>query len=216
MDSSAPSLHHMSVSRTARYAQYGDEAASEWWVVLHGYGQRAADFIRPFADVAADDRCILAPEALSRFYTDGMASHQEVGASWMTREDRTHEIEDYIGYLDALVARVRLPETTPSIHVLGFSQGAATASRWAVLGDTSINRLTLWAGDLAHDIDVSAHATSLQSMTLTVVVGTHDPYISDERLQDLLDRLQSHHIPVAVHRFEGAHRLHRRTLQQIA
>lgn len=211
-----PSLQTLRVSRTARYAQYGDPQASDWWVVLHGYGQRAADFIQPFADGVANRRCILAPEALSRFYTDGMDSHREVGASWMTREAREEEISDYVRYLDALVAHVCPVDATPQLHVLGFSQGAATASRWALLGTTRVHRLTLWAGDLAHDLDLSVHADTLRDLELTIVLGHDDPFISGDRLQKLRDRLAAHEIPATVHRFDGGHRLHRDTLQRIA
>jgi predicted esterase len=219
MPKPAPTLHHLSVSRTARYAQYGSLDAPTWWMVLHGYGQRAADFIAPFADLATADRCILAPEALSRFYTDGMASHQSVGASWMTREDRAHEIEDYVRYLDALAHRLqaeRRADAAPAIHVLGFSQGAATASRWVALGTTPVEDLTLWAGDVAHDLDLEQHADAFRPLGVTVVLGDDDPYISDERFQALHARLDAHAIPVAVHRFSGGHRLHRATLRTLA
>ena len=37
----------LTVPRTARYAAFGPEPAhaSEWWIVIHGYGQLAADFL---------------------------------------------------------------------------------------------------------------------------------------------------------------------------
>ena len=47
-----------------------------------------------------ESRVLVAPEGLSRFYVN--ATHGLVGASWMTREDRQHEIDDYVGYLDAI------------------------------------------------------------------------------------------------------------------
>ena len=83
----SPTLHTLRVARTARVATLGrPTAAATWWVVLHGYGQLAADFIEPFGAVVTPERCVVAPEALSRFYVDGLESHEEVGASWMTRE----------------------------------------------------------------------------------------------------------------------------------
>jgi len=211
-----PALHTLRVSRTARYAQYGDPKAPDWWVVLHGYGQRASDFIQPFAEGGVDGRCIVAPEALSRFYTDGMAAHQEVGASWMTRVARAEEIGDYVRYLDALVQHLRPDGTAPRLHVLGFSQGAATASRWAVLGNTPVERLTLWAGDLAHDLELDVRADALRAMDLTIVLGRDDPFISEDRLQTLRDRLDAYAIPATVHRFDGGHRLHRATLRRLS
>jgi hypothetical protein len=39
--------HHLTVRRTARYHVLGDaaEAIREVWIVCHGYGQLAAEFI---------------------------------------------------------------------------------------------------------------------------------------------------------------------------
>jgi len=207
----------LTVERTARFATLGTPGNPEWWIVLHGYGQCASDFLRAFAPLATDPRYIIAPEALSRFYVDDMDEHRNVGASWMTREAREDEIADYVRYLDALWFRLTDEAPSPPKHltVLGFSQGAATASRWCTYGDASVDRLVLWAGDLAHDIDLAEHAAAWADWDLAVVWGEDDPYLSDDRKQALLQRLQSHHLSAAVHTFAGAHRLDRRVLQAL-
>jgi predicted esterase len=230
----APSLHSFRVSRTARVATLGTPAtAPTWWVVLHGYGQRAAAFAERCAVLAGPDRAVVAPEALSRFYVDGLETHEQVGASWMTREAREAEIADYVEYLDAVVRRLRPDDgrpqaageevasglrpddAAPSICVLGFSQGAATASRWALLGDTAVDRLVLWGGAPAHDLDLEAHAERLRAMDLTWVVGTDDPYLTDERRAAVRRRLARHDIPATVHTFAGGHRLDDETLRAV-
>jgi predicted esterase len=212
----APSFHSVQVKRTARVATLGSPASAPvWWVVLHGYGQLAADFIGHFDPVVAPDRCVVAPEGLSRFYVDGLESHEAVGASWMTREDRDHEIGDYVAYLDDAVQHLRSGETAPSLRVLGFSQGAATASRWALLGDTAVDRLVLWGGAPAHDLDLEMHADALREMNLTLAVGTDDPYVTTERREMVRRRLARHDIPVTTHTFEGGHRLDDDTLRTI-
>lgn len=205
---SSPSLHALDITRTARVATLGTPAsASTWWVVLHGYGQLAGDFIEHFEPIVTPERCLVAPEGLSRFYVDGMESHEDVGASWMTREDRAHEIENYVGYLDNVVRHLCPDAHDPTICVLGFSQGAATASRWALLGDTPVDRLVLWGGAPAHDLDLSAHATTLRQMDLTIVVGTEDPYVTAERREAVRRALDAYDIPATVHTFDGGHRL---------
>lgn len=211
--SDQPRLHSVRVSRTARVATLGTPStAPSWWVVLHGYGQLAADFIGAFASIATPDRCIVAPEGLSRFYVDDMNEHEQVGASWMTREEREAEIDDYVRYLDATV-RSLSSEPSPTLHVLGFSQGAATASRWALLGDTAIDRLVLWGGAPPQDLDLSKHAASLRGLDLTLVAGTTDPHLSRKRRDTARRRLQVHDIPVTVHTFEGGHRMDDATLK---
>lgn len=215
----SPVLHSITVPRTARYAVLGTpETASEWWIVLHGYGQRAADFLDAFAPLANSDRAIIAPEALSRFYMDSMTEHTSVGASWMTREAREDEIADYVRYLDAVVHQLQdQADAVPSrLTVLGFSQGAATASRWCAYGDTPVDRLILWGGALAHDLNLDEHASTFASLSLTVVTGTEDAYVPDDRQAAFLERLSSHDLSVDLHTFEGGHRLDRDTLCALA
>jgi predicted esterase len=210
------SQHTLRVDRTARVTTLGaPSTAATWWVVLHGYGQLAADFASPFEGLVTPDRAVVAPEALSRFYVDGLDTHEEVGASWMTREGREEEIHDYVAYLDRVVEHFRPDGPSPSIRVLGFSQGAATASRWAVLGDTTVDRLVLWGGAPAHDLDLNTHAKTLRQMTLTLVAGTDDPYVTPERRAAIERHLAAHDIPVTLHTFEGGHRLDAEILQPI-
>ncbi|MFB6230339.1 MAG: alpha/beta hydrolase [Salinibacter sp.] len=205
--SDPPALHSVRVARTARYATLGSPStAASWWVVLHGYGQLASDFIQAFEPVVTPDRCVVAPEGLSRFYVDGMDEHEQVGASWMTHEARADEIHDYVTALDTVVQDLA-EDRPPSLHVLGFSQGAATASRWALLGSTAVDRLTLWGGPLAHDLDLAAHAASLRAMPLTFVWGTNDPHMATGDHTAVRRRLQVHDIPATFRTFDGGHRL---------
>ncbi|MBK9635339.1 MAG: hypothetical protein IPO64_12805 [Bacteroidetes bacterium] len=57
-------------------------------------------FIEKFEDFDPEEHFVIAPEALSKGYIDGLTGR--VGASWMTKEDRTNEIQDYINYLESV------------------------------------------------------------------------------------------------------------------
>src|SRR5881628_153311 len=131
--------HFLSTSRTARYFTLGHlRDATELWLVCHGYGQLASRFLERFRPLETQRRCIVAPEGLSRFYLTEHPTELRVGASWMTREDRLHEIDDYVRYLDALYREVlgRVEGPAARVTALGFSQGTATVSRWAALGQS--------------------------------------------------------------------------------
>lgn len=204
--------HHFATRRTARYYTLDPaDAVREVWFVMHGYGQLAGHFIRHFEAVQGRHRLVVAPEALSRFYLPG---HQRVGASWMTRADRLTEIDDYLAYLDALYDHLfnAVDRSRVTVQVLGFSQGAATASRWSTLGRVDADRLILWAGDLAHDIDLAVHAETLRRLNLTLVVGTDDEFVTPERLAELEALLIEHSIPYRLRPFNGPHRLDAETL----
>src|SRR5437762_7802629 len=158
--------HVLSTSRTARYFTLGHPTdATELWFVCHGYGQLASRFLERFRALESPRRCIVAPEGLSRFYLTESATERRVGASWMTREDRLHEIDDYVRYLDALYSHVA--PGAARVTALGFSQGTATVCRWAALGSVRIDRLVLWGGEVPPDLDLKR----LRVPSLTLEIG---------------------------------------------
>jgi predicted esterase len=215
--------HHLRVPRTARYYVAGEPTAAtrEIWFVCHGYGQLARLFLRHFEPLAVGDRVVVAAEALNRFYLEdpeGGHKNARVGATWMTREDRLAEIADYVGYLDAVYDDVRAAAeaASPRIVVLGFSQGVATACRWAVTGRVRADRLVLWAERLPHDLDVRAHKEKLRALALTIVVGLDDRWVSREAVAEHETLLAAEGIPVNVISFQGGHRMDADTLRALA
>ena len=138
--------HHLSVNRTARYFTLGSSSrgVAEVWFACHGYGQLAARFLEKLRVLDDGRRYLVAPEGLSRFYLSESPAERRVGASWMTREDRLAEIDDYVPYLDAVSADVfrSLDRARVTVHALGYSQGAATASRWVAMGKAKIVQTT--------------------------------------------------------------------------
>lgn len=198
--------HHLRVQRTARYHMLGEPStATELWVVVHGYGQLARFFLNNFNGLESSSRCIVAPEALSRFYLD--ATHTRVGATWMTREERLLEVEDHVAYLDTLVDKLRqqAPESLRA-NALGFSQGVATISRWALNGNSSLDRLVLWAGGLPPELDQKALA-SWRKMRVDLVLGDSDEYAKAGDLEAMDRRLELAGVPRRSHSFHGSHKL---------
>jgi predicted esterase len=211
--------HHISVARTARYFQLGELTAAtrQVWFVCHGYGQLAQYFIRHFAAICAADPSlvVVAPEGLSRFYLQGTGGR--VGATWMTREDRLLEIDDYVGYLNQLAATL-LPQASAEaqVTVLGFSQGAATVSRWLAHAPFRPVRLVLWAGAFPPDMDFQEAGRLLRGLPVTLVCGDEDEFVSaaDVEKQDAF--LREFGVEPEILRFSGQHTLHAGLLQQLA
>ena len=206
------SEHHLRVQRTARYYLLGEprEAVREIWVVCHGYGQLASRFLHAFEPLDDGSRIVVAPEALSRFYlTEGAGARPDarVGASWMTKEDRLAEIEDQGRYLDAVHAEVcdRIPGPRP-LHVLGFSQGVATAARWLARGRVRARSLVLWAGTLPPELSLDAGSV-LRELDLTLVAGTGDQFATPDLVRRQEEALEEAGVPFELRRFEGGHRL---------
>jgi predicted esterase len=214
----ASEARKISIPRSGRYFLQGGplETAREVWFVLHGYGQLADGFLAELGDLGSETRMLVAPEGLSRFYlSDGSGP---VGASWMTRVERQDEIDDYVRYLDAVYAAV-LGSVSPheqDVHVLGFSQGAATAMRWVALGQGRFDRLTLWAGGVPPDLDLGASRAAFERVEVTLVTGTRDALLDEARLAREEERLRAAGLPHRSVRFEGGHRLDRETLARLA
>ncbi|MFD2783978.1 alpha/beta hydrolase [Hymenobacter rubripertinctus] len=211
--------HQIAVARTARYSQLGELSAAtrRVWFVAHGYGQLAAYFIRHFAHLTDHDPglVVIAPEGLSRFYLQGTGGR--VGATWMTKEDRLAEIDDYVAYLNQLAATL-LPRAAPNaaVTVLGFSQGAATVSRWLARACFRPARLILWAGAFPPDMEFSVASLLLRGLPVTLVCGTNDMFVTDAALVQQQEFLRRLGVRAELIRFPGTHTLHAATLSALA
>lgn len=214
---------HIVTRRTARYFVLGDpgKAPAELWVVCHGYGQLAAYFIRRFEPLAAFGRLIVAPEALSRFYLEnpeGGHADARVGATWMTREDRLYDINDYVEYLDRIVSELsREWEGDPDrIVALGFSQGAATVARWAAMGRSRIDRAILWGDRLPPDLDLESRAEKVKTVEWIFVSGRTDPYWPPQAVRSAALRLEEIGVGYRLLEFDGGHELEPDVLRSLA
>lgn len=198
MTPTPPREHRLDVTRSARVHSLGGEAAREAWVVLHGYGQLAARFLASLEALATPARLVVAPEALSRFYLE--AGTGRVGASWMTKEDREREIEAYLAYLEAVRAAL-VPELP--LTVLGFSQGVATASRWAATTRPPPARLVCWGGLVPEEIP----AARLADIRLTYVVGEQEEWAPLPAVEAQAASFRGAGGTVDVVRFDGGHEI---------
>lgn len=208
--------HRIATIRRARYYVLGDLPAADVWIAAHGHSQLARTFVRYLASIAEPGRAIVAPEALNRYYvkpgTIGSRDDAVVGATWMTREDREHEIRDYVDYLDAVHAQVTVGSAR--ITALGFSQGVATVARWIALGSSRVDRFVAWAGRIPPDLDLARLRAVVPKVIM--VVGDRDQYAEWINGPDGASRLEAAGIEVEIIGFPGGHRLDRTVLGQLA
>jgi len=198
--------HRITVSRSARYFTLG-RAGGDVWFVLHGYGQLAERFLLHFEPLDDGTRFIVAPEGLSRFYLTEKPTERRVGASWMTKEDRLAEIDDYVRYLDAVYDEVA---RATRVTLLGFSQGSATACRWTTIAPSKIGRLIVWGGEVPPDVALP------RSVRLSLVYGSRDEYFTPKVVAATEARLKKEGIAYTLVPFEGGHEIDAAVLKKVA
>ncbi len=191
-----------------------NERTKRVWFVLHGYGQLAEYFIRKFEKMQDDETLIVAPEALSRFYLDHESGR--VGASWMTREDRLSEIEDYVAYLESVQQEIFQGFSPENIHitVLGFSQGAATACRWVNQSELKCDRLILWGGYFANGILELIEKERLPPQDTYFVYGDKDEYLSQLNPTEYIQKLKAELPTIIIVEYKGGHAIDQNILTQ--
>lgn len=172
-------------------------------------------FLRKFEQLNREDVLFVAPEGLHRFYLQG--SSGRVGSSWMTKEDRLNDIDDYNRMLDQIAEMVIDSAKRPfeTVTILGFSQGVATACRWANYSCFPFDTLVNWAGAYPPDLDFEAAHQNIKPKQLIMLCGDNDEFISEERLQEHLDFLEQQNLQPQLIRFAGAHDIYPEPLQEL-
>jgi predicted esterase len=212
--------HDLSFDFKGRYYTLGELTPStkSVWFVLHGYGQLAAYFIRKFDILKDNNTFVIAPEGLSRFYVDPLQStgraSDRVGATWMTKENRLVDIENYINYLNKLFSHVQVPPSIP-VTVFGFSQGAATVSRWIIEGKISFNRMILWSGIFPPDMNIDSTKEILRDKEVVLVHGKKDPFLDNNQfgsMETIVSKLEIHPRVIS---FEGGHEIPEDILKEL-
>jgi len=127
---SVPTLTHGRVLvRQARAA-----SARGVLVGFHGYMENAAIQMKRLEEIPGSAAwTLVAVQALHRFYR---GRTDDVGACWMTREDREDAIADNLAYVAAALDLAPHDETMRIVYA-GFSQGVPMAYRAAIRGRRS-------------------------------------------------------------------------------
>lgn len=210
--------HLVKVERTARYRTMGELSpkTKTIWFALHGYGQLAKFFIRKFNGIVDEETFIVAPEGISRFYLD--AKYDRIGASWITKEHRDLEAEEYIEFLNSIYDAVTQGTDIQNIkiNILGFSQGCATACRWLNDGHISCEKLVLWAGFFGNGIVDMISPEKLKDVDTYYVYGKQDEFLVQypEISEAFRDQMKTDINPTVIP-FEGTHRVDEKVLKDL-
>ncbi len=216
--------HKKKVQRTAHYYTIGTVSKNikKIWIVCHGYGQLAERIIQKFDGLVDEETFIIAPEGLSSFYWQNQGTGEsqwrdrQLAASWMTRNNRLDEIEDYTNYIKGLYDEY-VPQFADNVEVtlMGFSQGCATQVRWIMGVLPHFYRLILWAGMVPEDLDYRPHQAYFASKDIHFIYGNDDMFLTQERLDWYLNFVKEQGLNIKIHEFEGKHIVDKNVLQKL-
>ena len=207
---------HIEVTKQARIMEYGNlgKDTEYLWIACHGYGQMVERFATKFSVLDPNKHFVLCPEGLSRFYTKGFSG--DIGASWMTRQDRLLEIEDYCNYIDSILAEYQSKAPNAKLILFGFSQGCATLCRWLYDRKKAYHKMILWAGLIPEDLEWTKKDNGLKADSILFVYGDQDQFIKEgqiEQYKSFLDAQSLGHI--SFRSFEGVHRVDKEVFHSV-
>lgn len=194
---------HIAHFRTSHGINYEEK---EILIALHGYGQLAEFFLRKLNPLSREERLIVVPEATNYYYLQGFSGR--VGANWMTKHERESAICNNINYLNAILNSLLVNyKNQPKIKVIGFSQGAATATRWVSQLQIPVDTLILWGGGFAHDLELGTTSHRLKKTKCIIAIGDRDEFITGESMSKQNELIKAMNLNVETIRYPGGHDL---------
>jgi predicted esterase len=168
---------------------------------FHGYAEDASVQLERMRTIPGSNRCLMvAVQGLHRFYRQ---SNRAVIASWMTSQDRELMIADNIAYVSAVVEAVsREWKLSGRIVLVGFSQGVATAFRFACGGASQVNGVVALGGDVPPELEPQKLA---RIPSVLIGRGDKDAWYSSEQCTTDGNRLGAAGVQFDMCRFAGGH-----------
>ena len=209
--------HNISFEFSSSYITYNKltDNTENIWIVFHGYGQLSRYFIRRFDVLDGDKNYIIAPQGLSKFYVD--EDYNDVGASWLTKEDRGSDLLNQQKYLIKLMDELKLKIDFSKIKVnlFGFSQGVSALTRLLMNYNMKVNNIIIWAGWVPDEF-FNINKDVLKDTNLFFVVGNKDKYYNNPIIKGYLKKFKNilnKEIDYFV--FNGGHIVDRKVLKKI-
>jgi pimeloyl-ACP methyl ester carboxylesterase len=125
----------------------------------------------------------------------------------MTKEWREQDSADNDAYLQQLIEKVSTAYPQAKLHLLGFSQGGATAARFYQQFPEVVTQLILWASVFPPDIEKNGFP---RGKKLDFVLRKQDRYFDLESQINVLKEYTE--LGFDIHTFNGPHDLDQQTL----
>lgn len=162
------------------------EATKNVWFVCHGMSYLSRYFLKYFKELKPDENYIIAPQAQAKYYIPPAYKH--VGASWLTKENTLRETKNVMRYFDAIFEAEHIPNDK-NLIVVGYSQGVSVAMRYVAKRQLQCEQLVLISGGIPKELVVDDYKFLEGKTKITMIYGTQDEYLNDERMQQESNRV---------------------------
>ena len=180
------------------------------WFVCHGMGYLSRYFLKYFDDLDPTEHYIIAPQAQSKYYVGTQYKH--VGASWLTKENTTVEIENVMAYFDAVLSQEQLPGNAQLI-VLGYSQGVSVAARYVARRKMTCDHLVFLSGRVPAELRAEDFDFLQEQTQVHFIYGDQDQFLNEALLASEKAHLELlFGSTVTITEFEGKHEVRKELL----
>jgi predicted esterase len=180
------------------------------WFVCHGLGFLSRYFIQYFNSLNPKENYIIAPQAQSKQYLNGKFTH--VGASWLTKENTSFEIENVLNYLDSVYESEKITREY-KFNILGYSQGVSVVTRWISIRKIYCDNLYLYAGKVPREFEEQnfKHIENIK-----FILGNKDEYVTEELFKKEKKYLKSiFKERITFINFEGKHEVKKNVIEKL-
>lgn len=195
-----PQIEHFETTINGRYILQipSGKTPIPLLIGFHGYGETAEKQLEMMNQIPGINSWFCGSiQALHPFYN----AKGELGASWMTSQDRELRIKENVHYVNSVISKIK--ETYPANDILvyhGFSQGTAMACRAAILGDHEPAGVILLGGDIPPELN------SLDKMRKILIArGKKDRFYNQEKWRADIDRINQLNLDYKLCEFDGGH-----------
>jgi len=183
------------------------------WIVFHGIGFLSRYFLKYFDGLDPEENYLIAPQAPAKYYLNGEYKH--VGASWLTKEQTSQEIENVLSYLDSLMKVERIPNQCKLI-VFGYSQGVSIAARWVARRKIRCHHVIFYAGGLPNELTPDQFLFLKDDCPVQIILGDKDEYLTEERMTAEKSKIDALFQGRAkLHIYDGGHELKKEIIQSL-
>ncbi|MEQ3654430.1 MAG: esterase [Dokdonia sp.] len=193
------------------------EIVKNVWFVFHGMGYLSKYFKKYFERLDPTNNYIIVPQAPSKYYQD--KTFKYVGASWLTKETTSLDLENVMRYIDAVweAEKPKWKNKKIRLILMGYSQGVSIVTRWASSRKINCDHLLLHSGAIPQELTAKDFDFLSADTPVTYLYGNKDEYITAARKTEQQlkgNALFDERLKVEV--FDGVHEVYTPFLKKLA